>query len=110
MKNLVLISALVAAFSLTGCGKKAADESHATPAASAAAAQTTAEDAKPRVATYDPNLKPTNIVWDSPEKQRAWEERQAKQRAAQAAAAKAAPAKAAPAADPKADTKAAAKP
>ncbi len=109
MKNLVLISALVAAFSLVGCGKKAADEGAKAQAdQGAATAQPTAEDAKPRVATYDPNLKPTNIVWDSPEKQRAWEERQAKQRAAQAAAAKAAPAapvKAAPAADAKAGAK-----
>lgn len=79
-KFLPLALALTAALTLGACSKKA-DPAAATAAkaASAAAGASGAASGAQQVrkATYDPNLKPANIVWDSPEKKRAWEERQA---------------------------------
>ncbi len=91
MKTTALLSVLALSFALAACGKKeaGADAAAAEKASAAAsAASAPAEKDKPRVATYDPNLKPAQIVWDSPEKKRQWEERQAKIRAQQAAGAK----------------------
>ncbi len=83
MKRIALTSLIVAAaLGLAACGKKAEDAA-AAPDAAASAAADKASDGKAadgqntvRQATYDPNLRPTNIVWDSPEKKKAWEERQ----------------------------------
>lgn len=92
MKTTALLTALALSFALAACSKQPA-EAEATPEAAAAAAAEKAKDEaeaeanKPRLAKFDPNLKPSNIVWDSPEKKRDWEARQAKLRADQAAAA-----------------------
>lgn len=92
MKTTALLTALALSFALAACSKQPA-EAEATPEAAAAAAaekakaEAEAEADKPRLAKFDPNLKPSNIVWDSPEKKRDWEARQAKLRADQAAAA-----------------------
>lgn len=96
MKTTALLTALALSFALAACSKQPA-EAEATPEAAAAAAaekakaeaeaEAEAEANKPRLAKFDPNLKPSNIVWDSPEKKRDWEARQAKLRADQAAAA-----------------------
>lgn len=92
MKTTALLTALALSFALAACSKQPA-EAEATPEAAAAAAaetakaETEAEANKPRLAKFDPNLKPSNIVWDSPDKKRDWEVRQAKLRADQAAAA-----------------------
>lgn len=77
-----LLAALVAAAALSACSK----EPVASGASTEAAAKTTetAPEDKPREATYDPNLKPAEIVWDSPEKKKAWEARQAELKAAAA--------------------------
>lgn len=91
MKQIATItSLLVAATLMSACSK------HATTEAPKAApvAVVPAQEA-PRAATYDPNLKPAEIVWDSPEKKAEWEAHQARiqaelqaanQAAAQAAA------------------------
>lgn len=92
MKTTALLTAPALSFALAACSKQPA-EAEATPEAAAAAAaekakaEAEAEANKPRLAKFDPNLKPSNIVWDSPEKKRDWEARQAKLRADQAAAA-----------------------
>lgn len=92
MKTTALLTALALSFALAACSKQPA-EAEVTPEAAAAAAaekakaEAEAEANKPRLAKFDPNLKPSNIVWDSPEKKRDWEARQAKLRADQAAAA-----------------------
>lgn len=92
MKTTALLTVLALSFALAACSKQPA-EAEATPEAAAAAAaekakaEAEAEANKPRLAKFDPNLKPSNIVWDSPEKKRDWEARQAKLRADQAAAA-----------------------
>lgn len=92
MKTTALLTALALSFALVACSKNSAD-AESTPEATAAAAaekakaEAEAEANKPRLAKFDPNLKPSNIVWDSPEKKRDWEARQAKLRADQAAAA-----------------------
>lgn len=92
MKSTALLTALALSFALAACSKNPT-EAEASPEAAAAAAEQAkaeaeAEANKPRLAKFDPNLKPSNIVWDSPEKKRDWEARQAKLRADQAAAAK----------------------
>ncbi len=82
MKRIALTSLIVAAaLGLSACGKKAEDGAADAAAKPDAAASTSADKAGEgqntvRQATYDPNLRPTNIVWDSPEKKKAWEERQ----------------------------------
>lgn len=89
MKTTALLTALALSFALAACSKQPA-EAEATPEAAAAEkakAEAEAEANKPRLAKFDPNLKPSNIVWDSPEKKRDWEARQAELRADQAAAA-----------------------
>jgi hypothetical protein len=73
MKKIALISFLALGALISGCGKSTPPVEPAKAAASAPAADPQA----PRIATYDPNLKPGKIVWDSPEKQKAWEARQA---------------------------------
>lgn len=80
MKTTLVLMAIAASLALAACGSKS-DESAAPGAAqpAAAVAAPKAEDA-PREATYDANLKPATIVWDSPEKQKAWEARQAELR------------------------------
>lgn len=96
MKKLTLVSLVIASMALAACGKKTADTAAAVktdkPAASTAASAPKAEE-KPRLATYDPNLKPAEIVWDSPEKKKQWEARQAQLKAAGGAAPAASPAK-----------------
>lgn len=92
MKQIATItSLLVAATLMSACSKHATPE---TPKAAPAAAAPAQE--APRPATYDPNLKPAEIVWDSPEKKAEWEAHQARiqaelQAANQAAAAGQAP-------------------
>lgn len=80
------VAALVLAASLAACSKKdqPVDSAPAAQPASAASAASSAAAEKPRLATFDPNLKPAEIVWDSPEKKKAWEARQAQLRANQA--------------------------
>lgn len=89
MKKLTLVSLVLAAMALSACNKKPVDPVAAAtgtkPAATAAAASAPKADEKPRLATYDPNLKPAEIVWDSPEKKKQWEARQAQLKAAGAA-------------------------
>lgn len=100
MKTTALFTVLALSLVLSACGKSASESETAEAAAaeaqaqsdSAAAEKAAAEAEKPRLATFDPNLKPAQIVWDSPEKKRQWEERQAKIRAEQAAAQRGAPA------------------
>lgn len=79
MKALSLISAtLVAATLLSACSKAPATGDAAQKAGTSQAAESKeANKGEARAATYDPNLKPAQIVWDSPEKKRQWEERQA---------------------------------
>jgi len=88
MKQIATITGFVIAAALmSACSKPA------TPKApkATAAAEPAQEEARP--ATYDPNLKPTDIVWDSPQKKAEWEALQAKVQAqAQAAPQAAAPA------------------
>ena len=79
--KIVLASAALAVVALVGCSKsessdtaKNADDSKAVVSTPSQSAK---PDDKPREATFDPNLKPGPIVWDSPEKQKAWEARQA---------------------------------
>lgn len=86
MKNAITLALIIACASLAACGSK--DDASQQPAKPKVGASVPAngkaitsqavkpEDA-PRAATYDPNLKPAQIVWDSPEKQKAWEARQA---------------------------------
>lgn len=70
---------------LSACSKKpASPEAQKAEPAAAAATAAQAQPA-PRAATYDPNLKPAEIVWDSPEKKAQWEARQAQLRQAQQA-------------------------
>lgn len=72
MKTVLSLVALVACTLVaTACSNSSVDTEKPKPAA--------AERAKPagQPATYDPNLKPAQIVWDSPAKKRAWEARQA---------------------------------
>lgn len=63
---------ILAALALTACNKSAPVEAPATAAAIPPAAAPTAREAK-----YDADLQPGPIVWDSPEKQQAWEARRA---------------------------------
>lgn len=76
MKALLTIAVL--ALSVAACSKNDTAED-ADKAKKAAAEAAGAEAAAPRSATYDPNLKvdPKTIVWDSPDKKRQWEQRQA---------------------------------
>lgn len=82
MKKLVIC--ILAVLALAACSKN----DQATPSAQAGAQPATASSSAAsqvvRKATYDPNLKPAEIVWDSPEKKARWEALQA-QRAQQAA-------------------------
>ncbi len=96
MKKLTLVSLVIASMALAACGKKTTDTAASVktdkPAAASAASAPKVEE-KPRLATYDPNLKPAEIVWDSPEKKKQWEARQAQLKAAAGAAPAASPAK-----------------
>lgn len=80
-QKIILLSATAALVGLVGCSKSDTAEASKTAAspqaAAAASAPSVKPDDKPREATFDPNLKPGPIVWDSPEKQKAWEARQA---------------------------------
>lgn len=78
-----LLVALVAVAALSACSKEPVTPEAKAEAAATKAAGTSSDD-KPREATYDPNLKPAEIVWDSPEKKKAWEARQAELKAAAA--------------------------
>jgi hypothetical protein len=85
MKASTTLAALLAASALlSACSKTATPPA---PKAQAGATAATPAEAKPapRAATYDPNLKPAEIVWDSPEKKAQWEARQAQLRQAQQA-------------------------
>ena len=69
-----LAAVLAAAALLSACSKQ---ETDAPKGADAEAQQPATNPDTPRPAVYDPNLKPANIVWDSPEKKAAWEAKQA---------------------------------
>ena len=62
---------LAACLALGACNNAIPPAPAATPAASAAPAEPA------RAATHDSTLQPHNVVWDSPEKQHAWEQRNA---------------------------------
>ena len=78
MKKILLLSAIATSMILCACDK---DKSVAAPDSAAKAASAPSASAKavekPRLAVYDANLKPAEIVWDSPEKKKQWEARQA---------------------------------
>lgn len=78
MKKSLILALLASSFMIVACGNKdaATSTSGTKPAATAKDANAKTVEEKPRQATYDPNLKPAQIVWDSPEKQKAWEARQ----------------------------------
>ena len=82
MKKSLIFALLATSFFVAACGKH--DESATkVDAAKATTSATKKADDQPRQATYDPNLKPAEIVWDSPEKKKAWEARQAQLKAEQ---------------------------
>lgn len=85
MKNRSFLAlALLTAVFAVGCSKPSEGDK-ATPAPEASAPAKAAKATGPaRVATYNPNLKPAEIVWDSPQKKAEWEQRQAQLRAMQA--------------------------
>lgn len=80
MKKYITLALIVTCAALAACGNKpepnAGVVKPAVPASAAAKAPASKAEDAPRAATYDPNLKPAQIVWDSPEKQKAWEARQ----------------------------------
>lgn len=78
MKNKLSFAAILVSAALVGACSKTTDTPApaASPEKAQAAAATAAQNA-PREATYDPNLQPAQIVWDSPEKKAQWEARQA---------------------------------
>lgn len=84
MKQSLILALIASSFAIAACGNKTEPATPGTvakpaataPAGAAAPTGKKPED-QPRQATYDPNLKPAQIVWDSPEKQKAWEARQA---------------------------------
>jgi predicted small lipoprotein YifL len=105
MKKSLIWALLAVSFAITACGNGDKAPAKNPAAATSATADKPAADAvkaedAPREATYDANLKPAEIVWDSPEKQKAWEARQAELKQNPAAHAPAAPAAHAPAAKP----------
>lgn len=77
--------AITAALALGACSKTEAPK--AADAASAAAPAASKPAIEPvREATYNPNLVPGEIVWDNPEKKKAWEAHQASLKAGAKAA------------------------
>lgn len=85
MKNrsLLALALLTTVFSV-GCSKPSDGDATATADKPAATASAPKAVGPARVATYNPNLKPAEIVWDDPKKKAEWEQRQAQLRAMQA--------------------------
>ena len=82
MTRILTLCAVVGAFALTACSEKRATDAMTSSRAQtgssvAAAAPAAAAPAASKPAAYMPNLKPGEIVWDSPEKKAAWEKRKA---------------------------------
>jgi hypothetical protein len=86
MKKSLIFMLVASSILAAACGDKTAEvpATGAKPAVAAKATGAGNPDEKPRLATYDPNLKPAEIVWDSPEKKKAWEARQAELKKANA--------------------------
>lgn len=80
MKKLIFSIALVAF--LAACSKTDNKSEPGNGSTAAAATAASAASQVVRKATYDPNLKPAEIVWDSPEKKARWEALQAKRASA----------------------------
>lgn len=83
LKSAILLSLIAASAALVGCSKKESGEAAkaAEKPSAGAPAEQTSKESEVRQATYDPDLKPGEIVWDSPEKKKRWEELQKKMQA-----------------------------
>lgn len=77
LKYAILFSAVAGVAVLAGCSKSQ-PVAEKKPAEATAEVEKENKEPEVRQATYDPNLKPAEIVWDSPEKKKRWEELQKK--------------------------------
>lgn len=74
----ILLSGLALAL-LAGCTPDKPSTTGPAPGAETAPSSETAQPAEqaPRAATFNPDLKVEDVEWESPEKEKAWRERQA---------------------------------